>query len=84
MLAGLWGVKRGVFGNGITSILNPYLVPSGFGKDQDFLSKEVFPFIKEDILVHTSQDYRYSKEETIIKFPLEWTDAMYCGKIVTN
>lgn len=84
ILAGLWGVKRGVFGNGITSILNPYLVPAAFGTDQAFLSKEVFPFVKNDILVHTSQDYRYDPSETIVKFPFVWTDAMYCGKVVTT
>jgi hypothetical protein len=84
ILAGLWGAKRGVFQNGIRSILNPYLVTAKFGTDQDFLSKEVFPRVKHTILVHTSQNYRYDILETIVKFPLEWTDTMYCGKVVTN
>jgi hypothetical protein len=84
ILAGLWGVKKGVFQNGIRSILEPYLVPSKFGTDQEFLSKEVFPIVKNSILVHTSQSYRFDDSETIVNFPFQWTEVMYCGKAEGN
>ena len=85
LLGGLWGVKLGKIANGISQYITPFTdKPWAHGKDQDFLRSHIFPLLKDSLLVHTSQVFRFSKEETIIKFPLEWTDAMYCGKVVTN
>lgn len=85
LLGGLWGVKSGSIPDGITRFVNRYInVPWAHGKDQDFLQRDIFPLLKGSLLVHTSQKYRYSNEETIVMFPFEWTDAMYCGKVVTN
>ena len=84
LLGGLWGVKSGAIPGGITQFVAKYInMPWAHGKDQDFLQRDIFPLLKNSLLVHTSQPYRYSKEETIVKFPLEWTDVMYCGKVVT-
>lgn len=81
ILAGLWGVKKGAI-TSIGDLLQPYIGRSGkFGIDQDFLREVVYPRVKTNLLVHTSQTFRYSEEEVQASFPTAWTDAQYCGKV---
>ena len=81
LLGGLWGMKSGAIRGGITQYVEKYTeMPWIHGKDQEFLMSDIFPLLKSDLLVHTSQSFRYSDEETIVKFPLAWTESMYCGK----
>ena len=80
ILGGLWGLKRGLLPS-VGEFVRPYLdQPWGFGKDQEFLRDVLYPRLKQDLLVHTSQSFRYSDEETHEAFPLAWTEASYCGK----
>ena len=46
-----------------------------------FLSEALYPILKERLLVHTSQSYRYSNEEVHAPFPWAFTDACYCGRV---
>jgi hypothetical protein len=64
------------------ALVQPYLEkPWAYGDDQRFLHEVVYPRIKDYLLVHTSQTYRYSKEETHAAFPWAFTDACYCGRV---
>lgn len=85
LLAGLWGVKKGSYLPSISGLLEPYLNgPADFGKDQRFLSDVLYPIVKSHLLVHTSQTYRYSNEETHAGFPWNFSEACYCGKAEGN
>lgn len=80
MLGGLWGLKRGLLPS-IGEFVRPLLeTPWAFGMDQAFLANTLYPRVKSDLLVHTSQTYRYSEEEVHEPFGLAWSEAQYCGK----
>lgn len=82
ILAGLLGLKKGSYLPSMSTLLQPYLDRTGvFGIDQTFLSEVLYPILKERLLVHTSQSYRYSREETHAPFPWAFTDACYCGRV---
>lgn len=81
ILGGLWGLKRGIIPS-MGELVRPHLEELWcFGKDQFFLKEEVFPLVENELLVHTSQlEQRFSDEETLVAFPWDWSEAMYCGK----
>lgn len=82
LLGGLWGLKRGLVSS-MAEHVSPHLnKPWSHGKDQLFLTDHVYPLVKTELLVHTSQPHlRYSDDETHAPFPWNWSDAMYCGKV---
>ncbi len=83
ILGGLWGLKT--CDVSMTDLVKPHLTTEwGFGKDQLFLRSELYPLIKERLLVHTSQTYRYSDEESHAPFPWLFSEACYCGKAEGN
>lgn len=85
LLGGLWGMKKSVDLPSIAPLVEPYLhTPWKFGDDQFFLRESVYPKLKNYLLVHTSQTYRYSKEETHAPFPWGFSEACYCGKAEGN
>ena len=85
LLGGLWGMKKSVDLFNMAPLVEPYLqTPWKFGDDQVFLRGIVYPKLKDTLLVHTSQTYRYSNEETHAPFPWAFTEACYCGKAEGN
>jgi len=83
MLGGLWGLKR--CDVSIKDLVTPHLeTPWGFGLDQIFLKDTVYPLLKYRMLVHTSQQYRYSDEEVHEGFPWVFSETCYCGKAEGN
>jgi len=83
ILGGLWGLKS--CDVSMTKLVKPHLTTEwGFGKDQMFLRSELYPLIKERLLVHTSQTYRYSESEVHAQFPWSFSEACYCGKAEGN
>lgn len=85
LLGGLWGLKKGDHIPRMRSLVEPYLdTPWKFGYDQKFLRDIVYPKVRHVLLVHTSQTFRYSDEETHREFPWVLTEACYCGKAEGN
>lgn len=85
LLGGLWGVKKAQGIPTMTELMAPYLnTPWKFGYDQKFLRDIVYPILKHNLLVHTSQAFRYSDEETHRAFPWAMSEDGYCGKAEGN
>lgn len=85
LLGGLWGMKKSVDLPAMAPLVEPYLdKPWRFGDDQLFLRDIVYPKLMKYLLVHTSQSYRYSDEETHAPFPWAFAEACYCGKAEGN
>ena len=82
IMGGLWGIRKSA---GLTMqeqyqvyIRNPK--DMGIAHDQNFLSAQVYPQVKDRLLVHYSND-RLFANEIGEPFPFTWTDEVYCGKI---
>lgn len=85
LLGGLWGLKKGSDIPSMGQLVKPYLQTRWkFGDDQNFLHDVVYPKLKHQLLVHTSQTYRYSDEETHVQFPWAFSETCYCGKAEGN
>jgi hypothetical protein len=87
--AGMWGLHKTALGESIRALFDAWTPifagngdPSaveGFGIDQNFLVKEVYPRIQSVAFVHFSNDQRFDWE-TGAAFPFQWTHDIYCGK----
>jgi hypothetical protein len=87
--AGMWGLRKGVLGQSMRALFDGWTpifagsgAPSaveGFGIDQNFLVKEVYPRIQSVALVHFSNDQRFDWEAGAA-FPFQWTKDIYCGR----
>lgn len=85
LLGGLWGIKKSPETPAMTPLVEPQVQkPWNFGDDQVFLRDVLYPMIQSQLLVHTSQSYRYSDEETHAPFPWAFSEACYCGKAEGN
>jgi hypothetical protein len=86
--AGLWGIRKGVIhsirelheqwtpvfsGNGHPSDV------TGFGIDQNFLVKCVYPLIRPAMLLHYSNSCLFANERGV-EFPFQWSNDLYCGR----
>ena len=82
LLGGLWALKKGSVIPYMGDLVNPHLESLwAHGKDQVFLANVVYPLLKDRLLVHTSQQFRYSNEEIHRGFPWNFTEACYCGRV---
>jgi hypothetical protein len=83
MLGGLWGLKRSA-GVPVLMCFEDYKQNqtnmSGIGKDQSFLNTYVWTRIAHTLLVHS--DLKFSAPgDTIVPFPFEYTNEIYCGRV---
>jgi len=85
MMGGLWGMRK----NANLNIQNEYEefkrnpFEHGMGHDQNFLSQAIYPKVKHGLLVHYSNE-RYLPGEHAVKFPFEWKNDVYCGRVEEN
>jgi hypothetical protein len=82
LMGGLWGLRKSaglVMADEYTTFKNN---PKDFGiaHDQSFLSSQIYPKVKDRLLVHYSNGLIF-KGERGEEFPFAWTDSMYCGRI---
>jgi hypothetical protein len=88
--AGLWGVRKGVFATSLRQSFQDWKPihagngrpddPSGFGIDQNFLGRVIYPGIRAFAFVHYSNGQLF-REEVGKEFPFMWSDSTYCGKV---
>lgn len=89
ILAGLWGVRKGVFKEPIRDIYERWTPvsagygtdPQGFGIDQNFLATCIYNTIIPNAIVHYSHDNCVYLGEHAVKFPFVWTNDIYCGRV---
>ena len=82
MLGGLWGLKRSG-GIPVYSCFQHYKDNQqdiSVGKDQTFLNLYIWCRVRHSLLVHTSIQYN-SGYDTLVRFPFEWTNDIYCGRV---
>lgn len=86
MMGGLWGLRKSS-GISIKQLYASYIEDLSEGNrlahDQNFLADVVYPRVLPRLLVHYSNG-RCLKDEHAIKFPFEWINDIYCGRIETN
>lgn len=90
ILAGLWGVRKGAFPGSIEQAFRSWTPvhagsghpedPNGFGIDQNFLRRIVYPAIRSGALIHYSHDRLFMGEEGKA-FPFQWSESTFCGKV---
>jgi hypothetical protein len=86
--AGMWGLRKGVIPS-VRSLFDQWTPvfggngnPSdllGFGVDQNFLVKCIYPVVRPSVLVHYSNDRLFANERGV-EFPFNWTNDIYCGR----
>lgn len=82
LMGGLWGLRKSaglVMSHEYTAFKNN---PEDFGiaHDQNFLAGQIYPKVKDRLLVHYSNGLLRGGERGE-EFPFAWTDEMYCGRI---
>jgi hypothetical protein len=88
ILAGLWGIRKGVLKESIRDIYERWTPvsagsgtePHGFGIDQNFLTLCIYRLIANDAIIHYSHDICMYAGEHLVKFPFEWNKDFYCGR----
>jgi hypothetical protein len=83
MMGGLWGMRK-IDDISIRDLhtefkLNPKEM--GAGEDQNFLSSKLYPRVIDVVLAHYSFERCQFVREHAVKFPFEWTNDVYCGRI---
>lgn len=87
--AGMWGLRQGVLKTSIRGLFDSWTPVhagngepgsvEGFGIDQNFLVKVVYPRIRSTVFLTFSNGQRQSWEGGV-EFPFAWTNDVYCGK----
>jgi hypothetical protein len=87
--AGMWGLRRDVLKSPIRELFDSWTpihagngdpeLPEGFGIDQNFLVRIVYPHICPTVFVTFSNGKRYTWENGS-EFPFDWTNDVYCGR----
>jgi hypothetical protein len=87
LLGGTWALKRDAnvpiglcFEHYKTAHSMMDETSKSIGKDQTFLNFYIWPRVRHSLLVHTSISFR-SEGDTIVRFPFEWSNAIYVGRI---
>lgn len=88
--AGLWGIRKGVFATSLQTTFQEWQPvyaghglkndPTGFGIDQNFLGRVIYPALRPLALVHYSNGQLFEGEDGK-EFPFEWRDDVFCGKV---
>jgi hypothetical protein len=83
LCGGLWGIKK-------TANINIHQkyeefkeqpIELGFGNDQNFLRDKIYPPLADKTLAHYSFDNCKYQMEHAVKFPFEWKNDTYCGRV---
>jgi hypothetical protein len=87
--AGMWGLRRDVLKSPIRELFESWTPMhagngdpesvEGFGIDQNFLVRIVYPRIQSTVFVTFSNGKRYTWENGA-EFPFDWTNDVYCGR----
>lgn len=83
MMGGLWGMRK-VPGISLYDLHEEYKarpIDWGVGYDQSFLNDKLYPRVIDIILAHYSFDNCRFVRETAEKFPFEWSNDVYCGRV---
>jgi len=82
IMGGLWGIRKEaglVIKDEYASFLkNP--IDMGVGHDQSFLSVQIYPKIRNTLLVHYSNDLS-GDDVHATEFPFPYSNEIYCGRI---
>jgi hypothetical protein len=87
--AGMWGLRRDVLGCSMRMLFDewtpvfagngsPHDV-EGVGIDQNFLVRCVYNRIRDNFLLHYSNDTKFEWERGV-EFPFLWSSSIYCGR----
>lgn len=83
IVGGMWGMKRGALSESMASLLrNRFAGSAKFNDDQLFLQEVVYPKVKHVALVHSSNSYRASVEETIVRIPFPIVNRDFIGQVI--
>ena len=87
--AGMWGLRKSALEEPIRQLFDGWTpvfsgsgspdAVEGFGIDQNFLTREIYPRIRSIALVHFSNKQRFESEAGAA-FPFQWTNDNYCGR----
>ena len=87
--AGMWGLRQGVLKSSVRELFESWTPVhagngdpesvEGFGIDQNFLVKRVYPLIQATVFVTFSNGKRHVWENGA-EFPFDWTNDVYCGR----
>jgi hypothetical protein len=81
LMGGLWGMRK-IPGFTVRKqyelfIQNPF--DQGYGLDQTFLSRYIYPHIRNLLLIHVSEGIIFAHEYTV-KFPFVYSNSLFCGR----
>lgn len=83
IVGGMWGMKRGALPESMTSLLQTrFSGTAKFNDDQLFLQDVVYSKIKDVALVHSTNTYRASPEETIVRIPFPVRNKDFIGQVI--
>lgn len=84
MMGGLWGLKKSA-GINVQQEYASYVEDTSLGHrnahDQNFLADVIYPKVLSYLLVHYSLAPVFAGEQYIVRFPFEWSNDVYCGRI---
>jgi hypothetical protein len=84
MMGGLWGLKKSS-GVNIRKEYAQYVEDASLGHrnahDQNFLADVIYPRVVSRLLVHLSKAPTFRDETHLVRFPFEWSNGLYCGRI---
>jgi hypothetical protein len=84
MMGGLWGMKKAA-GIPMREAYEAYIknnpADQGYGKDQNFLMDAIYIRVVDMLLAHYSHDNCRYAREALKKFPFEWINDVYCGRV---
>jgi hypothetical protein len=84
MMGGLWGLKK-FAGINVRREYEAYVEDQSLGHrnahDQNFLADVIYPKVLPHLLVHHSTPFAFKGEVNTAKFPFEWTNDIYCGRV---
>ena len=87
MMGGLWGLKKAA-GIRVQQEYEAYVEDPSLGHrnahDQNFLADVIYPKVLPRLLVHHSNAHVFQGEIYAVRFPFEWSNDTYCGRIEEN
>ena len=75
ILGGMWGIKKGALSGNVkiqkllTDFKNENNASNGYGSDQEFLRKSLFPLIKHSVLFHDGANSMQPEHQSFVKTP---------------
>ena len=88
--AGMWGVRGKIIPGKVRDLFRDWvpvyagsgspLNVTGYGIDQNFLAKVIYPLIRKNTFVTYSHERLFFGERGV-EFPFDWTNSMYVGRV---